>query len=57
VLSSSEERIRELCSKAVAATDPAEIDPILAALKLALHEHIQQLRAEAKKLRAELVRK
>jgi hypothetical protein len=57
VLSSSEERIRELCSKAVAATDPAEIDPILAALKLALYEHIQQLRAEAKKLRAELVRK
>jgi hypothetical protein len=40
----------------VAATDPAEIDPILPALKLALHEHIQQLRAEARKLKAELVK-
>jgi hypothetical protein len=55
-VTSAEERIRELCCKAVAATDAAEIDPILAELKRALHEHIQQLRSKARKLKAELVK-
>ena len=36
--------------KAVAATDPAEIDNLLSEFRDALHEHIEQRRAEVKKL-------
>jgi hypothetical protein len=50
VLSPSEERIRILWLKAVAATDPAEIDNRLLEFRDAVHEHIEQRRAEAKKL-------
>jgi hypothetical protein len=50
VLSPSEERLRILWLKAVAATDPAEIDNLLSEFRDAVHEHIEQRRAEAKKL-------
>jgi hypothetical protein len=50
VLSPSEEQLRILWLKAVAATDPAEIDNLLLEFRDALHEHIGQRRAEAKKL-------
>jgi hypothetical protein len=47
----SEERLRILWLKAVAATDPAEIDDLLSEFRDALHEHIEQRRAGDKKLR------
>lgn len=50
VLSPSEERLRILWLKAVATTDPAEIDILLLEFRDALHEHVGQRRAEAKKL-------
>jgi hypothetical protein len=50
VLSPSEEQLRILWLKAVAATDPAEIDNLLLEFRDAVHEHIEQRRAEAKKL-------
>jgi hypothetical protein len=50
VLPPSEEQLRILWLKAVAATDPAEIDNLLLEFRDALHEHIEQRRAEAKKL-------
>jgi hypothetical protein len=50
VLSPSEERLKGLWLKAVAATDPAEIDNLLLEFRDALHEHVEQRRAEAKKL-------
>jgi hypothetical protein len=50
VLSSSEERLRILWLKAVAATDPAEIDNLLLEFRDALHEHVEHRRAETKKL-------
>jgi hypothetical protein len=50
VLPPFEERLRILWLKAVAATDPAEIDNRLVAFRDALHEHIEQRRAEVKKL-------
>jgi hypothetical protein len=34
-------RIRDLCSKALAATDPGQIEPILSELRVALHEKLQ----------------
>jgi hypothetical protein len=34
-------RIRDLCSKALAATDPGQIEPILSELSVALHEELQ----------------
>jgi len=40
-----EERIRELCGKAIAVDDPEELESVLAELKLALHEHTERLRA------------
>jgi hypothetical protein len=49
-LSLSVERLRVLWLKAVAATDPAEIDNLLSEFRDALHEHIEQRRAEAKRL-------
>ena len=45
-----EERLRILWLKAGAATDPAERDNLLLKFRDALHEHIEQRRAEAKKL-------
>ena len=50
VLSPSEERLRILWLKAAATTDPAEIDNLLLEFRDALHEHVEQRRAEAKKL-------
>ena len=50
MLSPSEERLRILWLKAVAATDPAGIDKLLLEFRDALHEHIEQRRAEAKEL-------
>jgi hypothetical protein len=50
VLSPSEKQLRILWLKAVAATDPAEIDNLLLEFRDAVHEHIEQRRAEAKKL-------
>jgi len=34
-------RIQELCSKALAATDTGQIEPILTELRTALHEKVQ----------------
>ena len=39
-----EMRIRELCAQATAAQDTAELQPILAELRHALREHLEQLR-------------
>jgi hypothetical protein len=50
--SPSEERLKELWLKAVATSYPAEVDPLLSEFRDALHEHIESLRAQAKKLRA-----
>jgi hypothetical protein len=50
VLPPSEEQLRILWLKAVVATDPAEIDTLLLEFRDALHEHIEQRRAEVKKL-------
>jgi hypothetical protein len=50
VHSPSEEQLRILWLKAVAATDPSEIDNLLLEFRDALHEHIEQRRAAAKKL-------
>jgi hypothetical protein len=52
MLSFSEEQLLILWLKAVAATDPAEIDNILSEFRDALHEHIEQRRARDKKLEA-----
>ena len=40
------ERIRELCARAVNSPE-AELEPVLADLKLALQQHTQQLRQMA----------
>jgi len=48
MLSPSEERIRALCSKAVAADDHHEVEPLVAELRIALHEHIEQIRQRVK---------
>ena len=40
-----DDRIRELCAKAIAADDTKELDCILIELKLALHEHTERLRS------------
>jgi hypothetical protein len=50
VLPPSKEQLRILWLKAVAATDPAEIDNLLLEFRDALHEHIEQRRARDKKL-------
>jgi hypothetical protein len=51
MLSASEERLKKLWLKAVATSDPAEVDPLLSEFRDALHEHIENLRSQAKKLR------
>jgi hypothetical protein len=48
--SPSEERLKRLWLKAMAATDSAEVDSLLLEFRDALHEHIKQIRAEAKKV-------
>jgi hypothetical protein len=40
----SEERIRQLCVRAIAARNTDEMIPILCELRTALHEHAEQLR-------------
>jgi hypothetical protein len=40
-----EDRIRRLCSQAIEADDPQELNRVLSELKLALHEHAERLRA------------
>jgi hypothetical protein len=50
VLSASEERLNSLWLKAMATHDPAERESLLWEFRDALHEHIEQRRAEAKKL-------
>ena len=51
MLSASEKRLKELRLNAVARSDPAEVDPLLSEFRDALHEHIENLRAQAQKLR------
>jgi hypothetical protein len=41
---SLEMRIRQLCAQAVAAQDSADLQPIIAELRHALREHLEQLR-------------
>ena len=38
-----EDRIRQLCAKAVAAPE-SDLEPVITELKLALHEHTERLR-------------
>ena len=38
-----EDRIRQLCAKAVAAAE-SDLEPVITELKLALHEHTERLR-------------
>jgi hypothetical protein len=38
-----EDRIRELCAKAVAAPE-SDLEPVIGELKVALHEHTERLR-------------
>ena len=40
-----ERRIRELCAQAVATPDAAELEPILAELRVALREHVAQIKS------------
>jgi len=42
-----EDRIRELCAKAVKKQDPAELNKVLEELRAALREHTQRLRHSA----------
>jgi hypothetical protein len=39
-MTNSSDRIKELCSRALAATDPAQIDPPISELKTALRDKI-----------------
>jgi hypothetical protein len=43
---SHDDRIRELCAKAAATTDPAQVEIVLAELRAELHSHIEQLRTQ-----------
>jgi nitrate reductase assembly molybdenum cofactor insertion protein NarJ len=42
-----EDRIRELCSRAVAAEDLQKVKPILAELQSAIHQYTHRLRVRA----------
>ena len=46
VQSSRDDRIRHLCAKAVATTEPDEVDAALAELRAELHAHIEELRTQ-----------
>jgi hypothetical protein len=50
MLSASEKRLKDLWLKAVAMSDPAEVDPLLSEFRDALNEQIENLRAQAQKL-------
>ena len=50
MLSASEERLNGLWLKVVATHDPGERESLLWEFRDALHEHIEQRRADAKKL-------
>jgi hypothetical protein len=52
VLAPSENRVRDLWLKAIAASDPAEKDTLLYEFRDAVHERLDQLKTEAKKLPA-----
>jgi len=39
-----EDRIRDLCAKAVVTTDPAELNVILEQLSAALHDQVERIR-------------
>ena len=49
MLSASEERLKSLWLKALAELDPTEKEALLFEFRDAVHEHIDQCRAEAKK--------
>jgi hypothetical protein len=49
MLSTAEDRLKGLWLKAAATSDPVEVEPLLYQFRDALHEHLDQLRAEAKK--------
>jgi cell fate (sporulation/competence/biofilm development) regulator YmcA (YheA/YmcA/DUF963 family) len=51
MVSASEKRLKELWLKAAAASDPAEIEPLISEFRDALHEHIDELRAVTQKIR------
>ncbi len=51
MLSASEKRLKELWLKAAATSDPVEVEPLLSEFRDALHEHIDNLRAQTQKLR------
>jgi hypothetical protein len=44
-VSNWDNRIQELCMKAVQAS-PSDVEPILAELKVAIHEYVEQLRMQ-----------
>jgi hypothetical protein len=50
MLPASEERLRRLWLKAIAASDPSEKDALLYEFRDTVHERLDQLKAEAKKL-------
>lgn len=39
-----ERRIRELCAQAVATPDAGQLEPILTELRLALRDHVEQIK-------------
>jgi len=41
-----EDRIRELCARAVVTDEPAELNPLLEQLTAALHEQVNRLRRQ-----------
>ena len=51
MLSASEKRLEELWLRVAAASDPAEIEPLISEFRDALHEHIDELRAVTQKIR------
>jgi hypothetical protein len=50
MLAPSEDRIKELWLRVGTASDPAKRDSLLMEFRDALHEHIDQLKEEAKKV-------
>jgi hypothetical protein len=50
VITPTEERLKSLWLKASAASDPSEKDALLYEFRDAVHERLDQLKAEAKKL-------
>jgi hypothetical protein len=46
---SYDDRIRELCARAVATTDTKQVEAVLAELRAELHAHIEELRTQTRK--------